>query len=172
MTPAADLSQRSERFVVHEHRATHLHYDFRLEAGGVLKSWAVPKGPSMNPADKHLAVMVADHPVEYLDFEGIIPDGHYGAGPVVVWDSGTYTVAEGEAAEDQLSTGSLAFVLNGHKLKGSFVLTRLSHGRSGKEWLLIKRRDAYADASWHLKSELTGRRLKRLSVRIPPCEIG
>ena len=116
--------------------------------------------------------MVADHPVEYLDFEGIIPDGHYGAGPVVVWDSGTYTVAEGEAAEDQLSTGTLAFVLNGHKLKGSFVLTRLSHGRSGKEWLLIKRRDAYADESWHLKSELTGRRLKRLSVRIPPCEIG
>ena len=171
MTPAG-LSQRSKRFVVHEHRATRLHYDFRLEAGGVLKSWAVPKGPSMNPADKHLAVMVADHPLEYVDFEGIIPDGHYGAGPVVVWDSGTYTVAEGEAAEEQLSTGTLAFVLNGHKLKGSFVLTRLAHGRSGKEWLLIKRRDAYADASWHLKSELTARRLKHLSVRIPPCEIG
>jgi bifunctional non-homologous end joining protein LigD len=128
------------RFVVHEHKATRLHYDFRLELGGVLKSWALPKGPSMNPADKRLAVAVPDHPVEYGDYEGIIPEGTYGAGPVVVWDSGTWEPAEPGDPEKQLEDGTLAVWLDGRKLSGGWVLTRLARG-SGRDWLLIKRKD-------------------------------
>ena len=158
------------RFVVNEHKATRLHYDFRLELDGVLKSWAIPKGPSLNPADRRLAVMVPDHPVEYIDFEGIIPQGQYGAGPVVVWDHGTYEVPEGGGPQAQLRAGKLAFVLKGRKLKGGFALARLRSGRTGKEWLLMKRGDAHADPGWKLASELTATRLKRLAARRPPCE--
>ena len=158
------------RFVVHEHKATRLHYDFRLEMGGVLKSWAVPKGPSMNPADKRLAVLVDDHAVEYADFEGIIPEGSYGAGPVVVWDHGTYEPAEGTKPEAQVNAGRFAFTLSGKKLKGGFALARFARGQSGKEWLLMKKKDDHADPTWKLKSELTPARLKRLQVKAPPCE--
>jgi bifunctional non-homologous end joining protein LigD len=168
------MSQRSarlaRRFVVHEHKASRLHYDFRLEMGGVLKSWAIPKGPSMNPADKRLAVMVPDHLVGYIDFEGIIPKGSYGAGPVVVWDSGTYEALESGDAVEQLHTGKVAFALHGKKLRGGFVLTRLARGETGKEWLLIKQKDEYADATWKLQTELTPARLKKLGAKIPPCE--
>ncbi len=160
----------TQRFVVHEHKATRLHYDFRLEMGGVLKSWAVPKGPSMNPADKRLAVMVAEHPVEYIDYEGIIPEGSYGAGPVVVWDEGTYEAAETGEPESQLEAGKFAFILNGKKLKGAFALARFARGETGKEWLLMKKKDEHADPSWTLKSDLTPQRLKRLAVKTPPCE--
>jgi bifunctional non-homologous end joining protein LigD len=163
-------ARRHPRFVVHEHKATRLHYDFRLEMGGVLKSWAVPKGPSMNPAERRLAVMVPDHPVEYIGFEGIIPPGRYGAGPVVVWDSGTYEVAEREAPEAQLSAGKLTFTLRGKKLRGAFVLARFARGRTGQEWLLMKKKDEEADPSWSLRTELTPERLKGLPVRTPPCE--
>lgn len=163
-------AQSPRRFVVHEHRATRLHYDFRLEMGGVLKSWAIPKGPSMNAADKRLAVLVADHPVEYFDFEGIIPAGQYGAGPVVVWDHGTYELLEGSAPEAQLEAGKLALVLNGQKLRGAFALARLARGKTGKEWLLMKKKDQHADPAWTLQTELTAKRLKRLAVRIPRCE--
>lgn len=159
-----------QRFVVHEHKASRLHYDFRLEMDGVLKSWAVPKGPSMNPADKRLAVLVPDHPVEYIDFEGIIPPGQYGAGPVVVWDHGTYEVPEGGAPEMQVKAGKLAFVLKGKKLKGGFALARFAVGRTGKEWLLMKKKDEQAKKSWVLKTELTPARLRRLVERVPPCE--
>lgn len=157
------------RFVVHEHRATRLHYDFRLEMAGVLKSWAVPKGPSMNPADKRLAVMVEDHPLEYADFEGVIPPGQYGAGPVVVWDHGTYE-PDDPAPEAALEAGKLGIVLRGKKLRGGFALARLPRGKTGKEWLLMKRRDAEADPAWRLETELTPKRLGALRVRTPPCD--
>ena len=124
------------RFIVHEHHATHLHWDFRLEHDGVLKSWAVPKGPSMNPADKRLAIQVEDHALEYGSFEGVIPEGEYGAGEVIIWDEGTYEPV-GDMAEG-LAAGAISFRLHGRKLVGSFSLVRLKKG-SGKEWLLIKR---------------------------------
>jgi bifunctional non-homologous end joining protein LigD len=135
------------RFVVQKHKASRLHYDFRLEHAGVLKSWAVPKGPSLNPADKHLAIMVEDHPLDYAGFEGIIPEGNYGAGQVMVWDSGEYRWAGPEtgveadrAMSEGLAKGHISIVLAGHKLQGEFALVRAS--RAGKDaWLLIKARD-------------------------------
>jgi bifunctional non-homologous end joining protein LigD len=138
--------------VVQKHDASHLHYDFRLEMEGVLKSWAIPKGPSLNPADKRLAMMVEDHPFDYKDFEGIIPDGNYGAGTVMVWDEGTYEPLEAtngtKAAQNkvllkELRGGSLKFRLNGKKLKGEFALVQ-TKGRGDNSWLLIKHRDKYA----------------------------
>jgi bifunctional non-homologous end joining protein LigD len=158
------------RFVVHEHKASSLHYDFRLEMEGVLKSWAIPKGPSMNPADKRLAVMVPDHPVGYIGFEGIIPKGSYGAGPVVIWDSGTYEALASGDPMRQLDTGKVTFALHGEKLRGEFVLTRLMKGKTGKEWLLIKEKDRYADPAWKLKSDLTPKRLKQLRASNSQCK--
>ncbi|HLI93749.1 MAG TPA: DNA polymerase ligase N-terminal domain-containing protein [Puia sp.] len=132
-------------FVVHRHQSTHLHYDFRLELNGVLKSWAVPKGPSMNPADKRLAVMVEDHPLEYAEFEGTIPKGSYGAGIVDIWDHGTWRPDnELEDPGKSLSNGSLEFTLYGKKLKGKFILVSMKHGRTKNAWLLIKCHDQYA----------------------------
>ena len=142
--PAKVERGERHRFVVQKHRATSLHYDFRLEMEGVLKSWAVPKGPSLDPADKRLAMQVEDHPVSYFDFEGIIPAGNYGAGTVMVWDMGTWE-PQGDAAE-MLGKGDLKFRLNGEKLKGDFALVHMKArrpGSKGNEWLLIKHRDAY-----------------------------
>jgi len=156
-------------FVVHEHHASRLHYDVRLEIKGALVSWAVPKGPSMNPADKRLAVMVDDHPIEYFGFEGIIPEGSYGAGPVVVWDHGTFETVEEDDPVAQLKKGRFAFVLKGKKLKGRFALARFARG-GDKNWLLMKTKDAHADPKWALKSDLTPQRLKKLAVTVPPCE--
>jgi bifunctional non-homologous end joining protein LigD len=133
-------------FVVQEHHARRLHWDFRLEHDGVLKSWAVPKGPSLNPSDKRLAVQTEDHPLEYGNFEGEIPKGNYGAGTVILWDRGTFTV-EGIPFDKQLQRGELKFNLNGHKLRGSFALIRL---KTGKDWLLLKHRDSHADANWDI----------------------
>ncbi len=160
------------RFVVHEHKSKRLHYDFRLEIGGVLKSWAVPKGPSLDPADKRLAVMVPDHPLEYIDFEAIIPEGRYGAGPVVVWDAGTFTPIDTEDPEAALATGRLRFELKGKKLKGSFALAQMKHlpRSTGKEWLLMKKKDDHAQAGYEIKSSLTPGRLKKLKEQVPPCE--
>ena len=123
------------RFVVHEHHATHLHGDFRLEWEGVLLSWAVPKGPSLNPADKRLAIRVEDHPLEYGSFEGTVTAGEYGAGEVIIWDDGEY-----EPLADfgpGLAAGALRFRLHGRRLTGEFSLVRMKKG-TGKEWLLIK----------------------------------
>lgn len=149
-------------FVVHEHHSKTLHYDFRLEMDGVLKSWAIPKGPSLSPQDKRLAIMVEDHPLEYGTFEGIIPDAYYGAGPVVIWDSGTY-----QPVSTDMTKGHLEFVLNGRKLKGTFVLTKLR--LKDKEWLLIKKRDDFARPSYKIVPELTEARLRTLKEKAPPC---
>ncbi|HEY6158078.1 MAG TPA: DNA ligase D [Gemmatimonadales bacterium] len=127
------------RFIVHQHAATRLHFDLRLEMDGVLKSWAVPKGPSRDPADKRLAVHVEDHPIEYGDFEGIIPEGNYGAGAVIVWDRGVWVPLEDPAAG--LAKGKLLFELRGYKLRGVWTLVKIK--KSVKDWLLIKERDAY-----------------------------
>jgi len=156
------------KFVVHEHHATRLHYDFRLEIAGVLKSWAIPKGPSMNPADKRLAVMVEDHPLDYGSFEGIIPKGHYGAGAVLIWDSGEFQLEEDP--EHALKKGKLSFSLDGKKLKGSFSLMLMKGRGTGKEWLLIKKRDSFGKDDWKIKEDLTPAKKKKLIEKIPPCE--
>jgi bifunctional non-homologous end joining protein LigD len=148
--------KKGNRFVVQKHEATRLHYDFRLEMEGVLKSWAVPKGPSLDPADKRLAMQVEDHPVSYFDFEGNIPEGNYGAGSVMVWDVGTWQPlspvpvdgkyvpgTEAEAAS-MLAKGDLKFRLNGKRLKGDFALIKMKGrrpGSKGNEWLMIKKHD-------------------------------
>jgi len=155
--PPKVASKPGNRFVVQKHDATRLHYDFRLEMEGVLKSWAVPKGPSLDPADKRLAMQVEDHPVSYFDFEGIIPENNYGAGTVMVWDVGTWQPlspiqkegkyvpgTEAEAAA-MLAKGDLKFRLNGKKLKGDFAIVKMKGrrpGSKGNEWLLIKKHDA------------------------------
>lgn len=141
----------SLRFVVHEHHASRLHFDFRLEWEGVLRSWAVPKGPSMNPSEKRLAVAVEDHPVGYIGFEGVIPEGSYGAGAVAIWDSGSYEPVEWK--EDRIS-----FVLHGEKLRGGFTLTRMK----GRDWLLIKRRDEHALSGWKLELRLSPEKAAKL----------
>jgi bifunctional non-homologous end joining protein LigD len=140
------------RFVVHEHEARRHHYDFRLEIGGVLKSWAVPKGPSMDPSEKRLAVQVPDHSLGYGDFEGVIPEGQYGAGRVAIWDRGTFVPASDDPGGD-LDRGKLSFTLNGKKLRGGFTLVRFKKGAG--QWLLIKQADELAGRGWKISSVLT-----------------
>lgn len=158
------------RFVVQEHHAKQLHYDFRLEIDGVLKSWAIPKGPSLNPADKRLAVMVDDHELEYFDFEGIIPKGQYGSGAVVIWDSGTYSLLEGDDPVKALESGKIVMELNGDILKGGFTLVKMK-GRGENNWLLIKKKDKYSQSKWTLQKALTDEKKSSLRKRKPPCDI-
>ena len=136
--PTKKRTKSGRIFVIQKHRATQLHYDFRLEADGVLKSWAVPKGPSLDPTVKRLAMQVEDHPVDYAKFEGVIPEGEYGGGTVMVWDYGTYN-PETDDVSAALRKGELKFELDGQKLKGSWVLVRTRD----RQWLLIKHRDYY-----------------------------
>jgi DNA ligase D-like protein (predicted 3'-phosphoesterase) len=144
---------KAPRFVVQEHAARSHHYDFRLEVDGVLKSWAVPKGPSTNPKEKRLATQTEDHPLDYIDFEGTIPEGEYGAGAVIVWDTGTYRNATEDGAapmEEGLKKGHVRVQLEGRKLRGTWALTRF-RGRDGKDqWLLVKTKDDSADARRNL----------------------
>jgi bifunctional non-homologous end joining protein LigD len=165
-------AQTENVFVVQKHSATRLHYDFRLAIDGQLKSWAVPKGPSLNPNDKRLAVQVEDHPLDYANFEGNIPKGSYGAGEVMVWDRGTYQVEGKTDAFKQVERGEVKFSLNGEKLRGSFVLIRLKKSQKGNEWLMIKHKDAAADPDWNIDehdgSVLTGRALEEIKNQEVP----
>src|SRR5712692_8496243 len=138
--PEKQTSEMGNIFVVQKHRGTALHYDFRLEADGVLLSWAVPRGPSMDPTVKRMAVHVEDHPVAYANFEGVIPEGEYGGGTVMVWDFGIYGPENTNSVRKAVAKGELKFALLGQKLKGSFVLVRTRD----RQWLLIKHRDKYA----------------------------
>ena len=139
--PEKKTSDTGRLFVIQKHRATQLHYDFRLETDGVLKSWAVPKGPSLDPSVKRLAMEVEDHPVDYADFEGVIPEGEYGGGTVMVWDYGIYAPENTKSVSAALAKGELKFVVLGKKIKGSFALVRTR----GRQWLLIKHRDEDAE---------------------------
>ena len=165
-------SQHGDTFVVQKHRATRLHYDFRLAIDGTLKSWAVPKGPSQNHADKRLAVQTEDHPLDYANFEGKIPEGNYGAGTVMVWDRGTFHVEGNLDALRQLEKGEIKFSMNGEKLRGSFVLVKLKQSEKGNEWLMIKHKDAAEDSSWNIDehdgSAVTGRTLEDIKEELPP----
>jgi len=156
---AAVRSAEYPRFVIQKHDATRLHYDLRLEVDGVFRSWAVTKGPSLDPHDKRLAVEVEDHPLDYGDFEGTIPKGEYGGGTVMVWDRGFWARESDKSAAEELRDGELKFALAGTKLKGSWVLVRMKHDRTGGKrtnWLLIKHRDDWArdaDADKLLKKD-------------------
>lgn len=144
------MNKTKLKFVIHQHFASHLHYDLRLELEGVLKSWAVPKEPSLDPKIKRLAVMVEDHSLEYISFKGTIPEGNYGAGKVNIWDKGTYTALDTTNREESekvlkngLKKGHISFILNGQKLKGEFALVRIKKA-SEKDWLLIKKGDRFS----------------------------
>lgn len=163
------------RFVVQKHAASRLHYDFRLETGGVLKSWAVPKGPSTDPADKRLAIRTEDHAIDYIDFEGVIPEGEYGGGTVMVWDTGTYRNLRAGQASDSLDmqgslrAGLIEVWLDGEKLRGGYALKRISSGEKA-HWLLIKMNDAEANArrkptSTQNKSVKSGRTMRQIATQ-------
>jgi len=161
-------------YVIQKHRASHLHYDFRLEWGGVLLSWAVPKGPSLDPGVKRLAMQVEDHPVDYATFEGVIPESEYGGGTVMLWDSGTW-IPESKDVAAALAEGDLKFTLHGKKLKGSWVLVRTrGFGRQStrSSWLLIKHRDEYASAKDITESEPYSASTHRLLADIARDEGG
>lgn len=157
-------------FCVQRHDATRLHYDFRLEVGGVLVSWAVPKGPSLDPNRKALAMKVEDHPLDYGSFEGNIPAGNYGAGSVMLWDKGTYEVLDEGTPEVQLARGDFKFYLKGEKLQGSFAIVRMKRSQKGNEWLLIKKKDEFAREEWDIEqlgqSVLTGRTQEEIAQNI------
>ena len=158
-------------FCVQRHDATRLHYDFRLEMDGVLKSWAVPKGPTLDPGVKHFAAHVEDHPVDYGGFEGNIPAGNYGAGSVMLWDRGRFELLGDASGAEQLARGDLKFRLHGEKLNGDFALVHMKGRGKGNEWLLIKKRDEFAAPGWdvetHAHSVLSGRTQEEIARNLP-----
>ena len=167
--PAMAGDKRAPMFVIQKHRATSLHYDFRLEVDGVLKSWAVPRGLSTDPRDRRLAMEVEDHSLDYGDFEGVIEEGSYGAGAVIVWDTGTYeNLSEGEPMAEALERGTARVWLHGEKLRGGYTLRRTSAGPK-PQWLLMKRRDEEADArrnpvTTQPRSVLSGRTIEEVAA--------
>jgi len=180
--PRGGSSKPSGRpiFLVQKHQARNLHYDFRMEVEGVLKSWAVPKGPSLDPGKKRLAVQTEDHPMEYADYEGVIPEGEYGSGTVILWDRGTYRnlkkEEENSSMEESVEAGRITVWLEGEKLRGGYSLIRTGKGK-GNQWLLIKKDDEHADAVRDIlqdrpESVLTGRTVEEVSSEPPtqpPC---
>ncbi len=167
--PAPNLV--SPRFFIQRHNASHLHYDFRLEIDQTLKSWAVPKGPTLDPAPKRFAAMVEDHPVSYGDFEGNIPAGNYGGGSVMLWDRGTFELLGDMPPLDQIAKGDLKFRLSGEKLKGEFALVHMKSKGKGNDWLLLKKKDAEAKPGWdveeHARSVKTGRTQEEIARDLP-----
>lgn len=177
--PAEEPKKKGEQggfFCVQRHDATRLHYDFRLEVNGVLVSWAVPKGPSLDPTRKALAMKVEDHPFDYGTFEGNIPEGNYGAGSVMLWDKGTYEVLENLPAQQQLDRGDFKFALHGTKLNGAFAIVHMKHAGKGNEWLLIKKKDEFAVPGYDINefawSVATRRTQDEIAENIEPIEVG
>jgi bifunctional non-homologous end joining protein LigD len=167
-------SARALKFVIQKHAASHLHFDFRLELDGVMKSWAVPKGPSYDPSVRRLAMEVEDHPIEYNAFEGTIPKGEYGGGTVMLWDRGTYEAEDGGGADslrDGYERGDLKIVLHGKRLVGGWVLVRMRRDDSGRaQWLLIKHRDEHADPDYDVVADVmtsvaSGRTMEEIAQR-------
>jgi bifunctional non-homologous end joining protein LigD len=167
-------SARALKYVIQKHAASRLHFDFRLELDGVMKSWAVPKGPSYDPAVRRLAMEVEDHPIEYNSFEGTIPKGEYGGGTVMLWDRGTYEPEAGggaKALREGYERGDLKIVLHGKRLRGGWVLVRMRRDEGGRaQWLLIKHRDEYADADYDVVADETtsvasGRTMDEIATR-------
>src|SRR5271157_691435 len=177
-TPEPPASRKSQAaanfFCVQRHDATRLHYDFRLEMDGVLKSWAVPKGPTLDPTAKHFAAHVEDHPVDYGDFEGTIPKGNYGAGSVMLWDRGAFELVGDAPGAEQIARGDLKFRLHGEKLNGEFALVHMKGRGKGNEWLIIKKRDEFAVPGWDVESYassvLSGRTQEEIAHNLPARE--
>jgi bifunctional non-homologous end joining protein LigD len=169
------------RFVIQKHQATHLHYDFRIELNGVLKSWAIPKGPSLDPHQKRLAVMVEDHPFDYRNFEGTIPEGNYGAGTVIIWDEGSYYVPSIKGRNEtenyvtqSIESGNILFLLSGKKLNGAFHLVQTKRASDGKSWLLIKKEDQFSSSADVLlldRSVRTGRTIEDVALHKAALDI-
>ncbi|HVW84102.1 MAG TPA: DNA polymerase ligase N-terminal domain-containing protein [Bryobacteraceae bacterium] len=161
----------SGRFFIQRHNATRLHYDFRLEIDGTLKSWAIPKGPSLDPTTKHLAAMVEDHPLDYGDFEGNIPKGQYGGGSVMLWDRGTFELIGEEDGMAQIARGDLKFRLHGEKLSGTWALVHMKNRGKGNEWLIIKKKDEAAQTGFDIEqlaySVKTGRTQEEIAADLP-----
>lgn len=170
------VTSKSLKFVIQQHAARAMHYDLRLQIGTVMASWAVPKGPSLNPKTKRLAIMTEDHPMEYNKFEGIIPKGEYGAGPVIIWDRGTYKNLRDVSMKSALKEGQLEFFLRGKKIKGAYALVRTSPKTVEKsQWLLIKMRDEYADGRRNPVSSMpesvkSGKTIKDLKKKMKEME--
>ena len=169
--PPEESSGGGNTYAIQKHDASRLHYDLRLEHDGVLLSWAVPKGPSRNPADKRLAVRTEDHPVDYADFEGAIPEDEYGGGAVMLWDHGTYDNAKDKDLSRQLEDGQLEVRIHGEKLKGGWALIRMNRG-DGENWLLIKMKDEHADRDGNITEDApdsvkTGRSLEEIAAEQP-----
>ncbi len=166
--------ERSGRFFIQRHNATRLHYDFRLEIDGTLKSWAVPKGPTLDPAPKRLAAMVEDHPLDYGEFEGNIPKGEYGGGSVMLWDRGAFELIGDLNGMQQIARGDLKFKLHGEKLKGEFAIVHMKNRGKGNEWLLLKKKDAEARPGWDVeefaRSVKTGRTQDEIAGNLEPAK--